>query len=274
VRWATEIPDIIGCEVLDGQFHYVSRETDTLVLARSNSLGKFLALFEFQTRYSTKMPRRMRSYAALAEEKFELPVYPILINILPYYSEIPPFYESDFAGLTARQDYKVINLWQISAEEVLNQQLTALVPFVPTMQGSNEALIEKAKASLVLNQELRITRRADELNFALALFTEAVFGEEMTRRIFGGKMIEIIAETSLYKEIIGRGLEAGLQQGREEESHKLLTKLLIKRFGSVDSETQTQIRSLSVEKCEELAEAIFDFQTVADLHSWLAKLQS
>ncbi len=28
------------------------------------------------------MPRRMRSYAALAEEKYELPTYPVLINIL------------------------------------------------------------------------------------------------------------------------------------------------------------------------------------------------
>jgi len=56
------------------------------------------------------MPKRMRAYAALAEEKYDLPTYPVLINILKESeAEIPNRYESEFAGLRARQDYTLLD---------------------------------------------------------------------------------------------------------------------------------------------------------------------
>lgn len=51
------------------------------------------------------MPKRMRAYAALAEEKYNLPTYPVVVNILKEGNiEIPTSYQSDFARLWARQD--------------------------------------------------------------------------------------------------------------------------------------------------------------------------
>ncbi len=117
---------------------------------------------------------------------------------------------------------------------------------------------------------MQLTKIADELEFALALFTEAFFGKETTLRIFGGKMLEIIAQTSMYQEILGRGV----RQGREEEIRKMLLRLLPKRFGEIDAQTEESVNELSVEQAENLAEAIFDLETPADLNNWLAKLQS
>ena len=72
------------------------------------------------------MPKRMRAYAALAEEKYKLPTYPVLVNILKESdAEIPTRYESNFAGLQARQDYRVINLWSVDVEIAFQQP----VPF-------------------------------------------------------------------------------------------------------------------------------------------------
>ena len=176
------------------------------------------------------MPNRMRSYAALASEVYKMPVFPVLINIMPYGKPIPTRFESEFLGLTARQDYRVINLWEIEAKEILAKDLWSLIPFLPTMKGATEELIEKAKARVVLDTEMQLTKIADELEFALALFTEAFFGKETTLRIFGGKMLEIIAQTSMYQEILGRGRQAG----REEEIRKVLLKLLTKKFGGSD----------------------------------------
>lgn len=81
------------------------------------------------------MPQRMRNYVALAEERYGLPAYPVLINILPPSSAtaIPTSYQSQFMGLTARQDYRVINLWEVDAELVLQQPLPPLLPFVPIL---------------------------------------------------------------------------------------------------------------------------------------------
>ncbi len=48
------------------------------------------------------MPRRMRAYVALAEEKYNLPTYPVLINILKASdAEIPTSYALNIAGLRA-----------------------------------------------------------------------------------------------------------------------------------------------------------------------------
>ena len=270
VRWASGVADVGGCELLSGEFQFIRRFTGTLVLVRHSSVGEFLALFEIQTYYTPTMPNRMRSYAALASEVYKMPVFPVLTNIMPYGKPIPTRFESEFLGLTARQDYRVINLWEIEAEEILAKDLWSLIPFLPTMKGANEELIEKAKARVVLDTEMQLTKIADELEFALALFTEAFFGKETTLRIFGGKMLEIIAQTSMYQEILGRGRQAG----REEEIRKVLLKLLTKRFGEIDAQTAENVNELSIEQAENLAEAIFDLETREDLNNWLAKLQS
>ena len=83
VQWVTQQPDIKVCDILDSEFQWVSRESDVLVKAYSPTHGEFLVLNELQLRYTDKMPARMRAYAALAEEKFGLPTYPVLVNILP-----------------------------------------------------------------------------------------------------------------------------------------------------------------------------------------------
>ncbi|NJM76264.1 MAG: hypothetical protein HC852_11315 [Acaryochloridaceae cyanobacterium RU_4_10] len=75
----------------------------------------------------------MRAHTALAEEKYSLPVYPVLINILPPSSTVTVSdrFETSFLGLRSRQDYRVINLWQVDASIVFEQSISTLLPFVP-----------------------------------------------------------------------------------------------------------------------------------------------
>ncbi|YAG11900.1 Transposase (putative) YhgA-like domain-containing protein [Nostoc sp. DSM 114161] len=82
VRWVTQIPNIVAGEILNNEFQWISRETDVLIRVSSPQHGEFLLLNELQLRYQSVMPRRMRAYTALAEEKYNLPTYPVLINIL------------------------------------------------------------------------------------------------------------------------------------------------------------------------------------------------
>jgi len=72
-----------------------------LVKAHHPGLGEFLILNELQLRYTGKLPLRMRAYAGLAAEKYDLPVYPVLVNILPPSGNvtIQTRYESSFMGL-------------------------------------------------------------------------------------------------------------------------------------------------------------------------------
>ena len=73
----------------------------------------------------------MRAYAALAEEKYGLPTYPVLVNILSPGANVTicDRYQSSLLGLQARQDYRVINLWEVDAALVFEQSLNTLLPF-------------------------------------------------------------------------------------------------------------------------------------------------
>ena len=64
IRWVTQIPDVVASDIINSEFQWISRESDVLVRATSSQYGEFLVL-----RYKSDVPKRMRAYAALAEEK-------------------------------------------------------------------------------------------------------------------------------------------------------------------------------------------------------------
>ena len=104
VQWVTQIPGVVAGEILASEFQWLSRESDVILQAYSPEDGDFLVLNELQLRYTSQMPKRVRAYVALAEEKYNLPVYPVLVNILPPPATvaISSQYKSNFRGLRAR----------------------------------------------------------------------------------------------------------------------------------------------------------------------------
>jgi predicted transposase YdaD len=140
-QWVTQCADVMAQEILGSEFEWVSRANDVLLKAYSPQVGELLILNELQLRYKANLPLRMRAYAGLAQEKYNLPVYPVLVNILP-----PPEnlticdrFQASVLGLESRQDYRVINLWEVEAELVFEQSLNALLPFVPILKSGGEA---------------------------------------------------------------------------------------------------------------------------------------
>ena len=150
-----------------------------LVRAESPRYGEFLVLNELQLRYKPDMPKRMRAYAALAEEKYNLPIYPVLINILQEGSvEIPTRYESEFAGLQARQDYRVVNLWEVDVEIAFQEPISPLIPFVPVLKGgAEESTMQRAL------QVLRNDQQLSELETLMAFFASFVLDSSLVRQI-------------------------------------------------------------------------------------------
>ena len=185
VRWVTQISDITVGEILNSEFQWISRESDVLIRVESPQEGEFLVLNELQLRYTSKMPRRMRAYAGLAEEKYNLPTYPVLINILKTDNvKILPRYESNVAGLRAIQDYRVINLWEVDVNVAFQQPLPSLLPFVPILKGGeNEPIIREAL------QILRADKQLNELETVLAFFATFVLESALVKEIMRWDMI-------------------------------------------------------------------------------------
>ena len=70
-----------------------------------------------------------------------------------------------------------------------------------------------------------------------------------------------------------QGVEQGLQQGREQGEINLVLRLLTRRFGPLAPAIETQIRNLSLEQLENLADALLDFQNEIELQRWLREIQ-
>jgi predicted transposase YdaD len=210
------------------------------------------------------MPRRMKAYIGLAEEKYELPVFPVLVNILPPSStiEILNRFESNFLGIQSRQDYCVINLWEVDAETVFERSLDTLLPFVPILKnGGDPQTVKRALVQLQQHEELI------ELESLLGFFASFALDTELVSQIMRWDMT-VLRESPWYQEILQEGRKNGIQEGLEHEK-SLILRLLVRRIGPLSPEHETQIRSLSLTHLESLGEALLDFSGLADLNTWL-----
>ena len=82
----------------------------------------------------------------------------------------------------------------------------------------------------------------------------------------GGITLDDFTQSVAYREIFGRG-EA---QGEVRGEAKVTLRLLARRCGPLSEEQETLIRGLPLMRLEALAEALLDFEGMADLNAWLA----
>ncbi|MEH2014483.1 Rpn family recombination-promoting nuclease/putative transposase [Nostoc sp.] len=243
VQWVTQRPEVVAKEILGSEFQWISRETDVLVKAYSTTHGDFLVLNELQLRYTAHMPLRMRANAALAQQRYRLPTYPVLINILPPPSTltIVNSYEQEFLGLRAIQDYHVINLWEIDAEIVFQQPLPSLLPFVPILRGGGEiSVVQRALQALRADAEL------NQLESLLAFFASFVLDTPLVEEIMRWDMVEL-RESPWYHEIEQRGIEEG--------ARRQLIRVLEQRFGEIPHEAEIRLEGKNVDQLETLMDS-------------------
>jgi predicted transposase YdaD len=68
-----------------------------------------------------------------------------------------------------------------------------------------------------------------------------------------------------------RGHLEGHAEGRRAEAASLVQRLLRRRFGALSAAIEERITALSLERSEELGEALLDFTALADLETWLSR---
>jgi predicted transposase/invertase (TIGR01784 family) len=68
-----------------------------------------------------------------------------------------------------------------------------------------------------------------------------------------------------------RGKQSGQILGRQQGLREFAVRLLTRKFGKVTQKTVKRLEKLSAERLEELAEAVLDFEKVADLEAWLTR---
>ncbi len=264
---------------LSGEFQFVARATDTLLLVRDERQSRFLLLTELQTQPQLHMPLRLTAYAALAREKYRLDVFVAVVYLLPPATDtpLPNYFHSEFMGQVAHQDFAVIRIWELDAAEALALQNPALLPFIPLMRGgaTEEALRTCA-------ERIRAEPEAAELEVLLATFASFVMNVDMVMQIVRWNM-QILRESPLYKELFKdyeRGREEGLEIGRgegleigREAAVTTLCRLLAYRFHIPETHYAARLQPFTLATIRRLTDAAFDVSTLAEFDSVLEEAE-
>ena len=124
---------------------------------------------------------------------------------------------------------------------------------------------------------LRADEQLSQLETVMAFFASFVLDSSLVRRIMRWDM-GILSESPCYQQILNEGhqpgLQAGREQGKQEEAVAMITRQLNRRFGSLSPELQERLRGLTLEQLEELSEVLLDFTAIAQLETWLQNQES
>ena len=152
-------------------------------------------------------------------------------------------------------------------------------PTAPPLQKALGLLLlpeeELPASSAAIRQQAAATPMANDLDDVIAAILLSRFNGRSITEIcaMGGITLDDFTNSVAYKEIFGRGLEEGQQQGRKAEAAAMSLRQLKLRCGPLTPEQSTRIQSLPLADLEALADALLDFQGPADLTAWLAHRQ-
>ena len=77
-------------------------------------------------------------------------------------------------------------------------------------------------------------------------------------------------QSEFARKYYGQGKSEGLAEGKAQEACRLILRQLARRFGLLGGPLQARIEALEIDHLEALAEALLDFESVAQLEGWLA----
>lgn len=294
-EWLLQAQQVEVEAELSGEFQFIARATDSLLQVKGQT-GHFLVLSELQFRYDQQMPNRLSIYAGLARQKYSLDVFVTVVYLLPPAAGtvIVDAFHREFMGQVAHQDFRVIALWELEAEQVLAFNNPVLLPFVPLMRGGNTEQVVRRCV-----ERIRQEPEALELETILAVFAGYVLDTKLIKQILRWEM-EIVNESPIIQELLtqrwqsgfAEGLEEGLEKGREEGLEKGLEKgreegreegereamvkalhqTLTIRFGIALGEFDEQIKLLNLKSLEQLNRVALIAQTPVEFEKALAEM--
>ncbi len=167
---------------------------------------------EFQRQRDENMGRRVWEYNYLASIHTGLPVYSVVIYLLPDSPIVDPYYEVKFpTGFTVHQfHFQNIKLWELAPEVFKEQNLPGLLPLLPLVKdGKHREVVEE------MIESLQQAGREDLLPLGYA-FSALLFKKKKEQQWLKERfdcMKDILEESWAYQEMVQKGVAQGLEQG-------------------------------------------------------------
>lgn len=194
----------------------IQLEVDALFLAEESNKN-VLVNVELQTYYDPKMAERLLRYNVFLRTEYDMPVRSFVIHLL----DDTPLLRAPLIWIVPDDEkvlefhYGVIELSQLTPEDILDSGLKGLLPLLPlTKGGARREVVE------YMFGELGETGKTDLelIGFTLAsyAFTRLEEGEQDWLKWRFYQMHDILRDSPIYQLILQEGREEGVQEGLQQ----------------------------------------------------------
>ncbi|HEY3860311.1 MAG TPA: DUF4351 domain-containing protein [Verrucomicrobiae bacterium] len=288
------LPNLSGCVDKDS-FVFLDKEIFTDVtrgerheadlVVKAQFLGRdsfFLIHLEHQAQAQRDFGQRMFAYFARLRERHALPIYPIVLFSHASRVPEPDYYELGFPDLMVMQfRYRVIQLGLMKWRDYMrraNPVASALMAKMGmTAEERPRVKLECLRLLAILKLDvakMRLISGFVDSYLRLTAQEVLIFRREADTLEPKEKVTMMELTTSWKEEGIAEGLERGrhegLERGRQEASQQVVARLVRHRWGELPANMVAQLKVLSFDDSQNLAEALWDFTSLADVEKWLA----
>ena len=239
----------------------------------------FLLHAEPMARPEANFPARMFRYFSRLFEEYSLPVYPIVLFSYdePLRPE-PDRFDITFPDKTVLMfSYEVIQLNRLDWRDFLDRANPVASALMAKMRIAEEdrPLVKAECLRLLVGLQLDEARTQLVSSFVdtylrLNATENRVFEQKVAA--FAEPHKEQVMELTTSWKL--EGIEEGRVEGRMEEAQRIVLRLLRRRIGVLSETQEVQIRRLSLQRLEELTDAVLDFTQPGDLETWLIDASS
>lgn len=252
-------------DVTLGEKHQV----DVLMKARFRGEDAFFLIHvENQATAQADFPKRMFRYFARLTEKYDLPVYPVVI----FSYDAPQRPEPDrfmvaFPKETVLQfKYRVIQLNRLPWRRFVRQENPVASALMARMKMSAKDRPKVKAECLRLLASLKLDPARTKLIGGFVDSYLNLTAQEMKQ--YERELARFTpTERNATMEIVTSWEQNGITRGKET----LVMRQLRRRFGAVPDEVTARLDHLSAEELDNLGEALLDFDAVSDLEQWLSR---
>ena len=231
---------------------------DALILLQS---AEVVLHCEFQTDPDPTMPFRMADYALRVFRRFpQKRLVQVVIYLRPTESEWVQ--QTRFSANRLQHEFEVVRLWEQPTELFL--QRPGLLPYAALSQTIDRASVLRQVAAAI--DTLPDQRQQSHLAAASGILAGLVLDKQVIRQVLRR---ELMQESVIYQELREEAREEVRLEERLAGERSLVLRQLTRKVGEVPIPTRSQIETLSITQLEDLAEALLNFATLADLSEWL-----
>ncbi len=265
----------IFTDIHSGEKHIV----DVLVKAKFKGEETFFLIHvENQASSQAEFSRRMFRYFARLYEKYNLPIYPVVIFSYdaPKRAE-PKQHVVTFPGLRVLDfRYKVIQLNRLPWRRFVNQPNPVAAALMTRMNIASSDRRRVKLQCLRLLLTLQLDPAKSDLIF---LFMETYLRLNTDDERWYQRAVATLAPpekesamelmSSFRKQGREEGRQEGLQEGQQKQAVAMLLRLLQRKFGSLPDQLQQRVGILSTAQADELTLALLDDLTVGEVEARL-----